>query len=135
MIVEKYPKTCWTIVAQQVFIFAKENTMANLKLVFTDNSEVAITTFSLPLHITVLCDSRDDALAKWSLFTTEQLASCQIQDNGETQYAFADGEVTGVQYMPHLDGTVTAHFYLNGTKVDSADEEYAQAAKIMLGEV
>ena len=39
-----------------------------------------------------------------------------------------------MQYILNADGTVTAHFYMEGERAEHPDAEYIEAGKILLGE-
>lgn len=108
--------------------------MENLKMVLQDGTEVDIAEFALPMHAIVQCATKEDALAKWELLTQENLTYVQIQQNGDVLLAFQYAGLSGVQYILNADGTVTAHFYMEGERADNPDAEYAQAGKILLGE-
>ena len=108
--------------------------MENLKMVLYDGTEMEIAEFALPIHVVILCASKDDALEKWESLTDANLTSVQIQQNGEALFAFRYAGLTGVQYILNADGTVTAHFYMDGERAETPDAEYAQAGRILLGE-
>lgn len=108
--------------------------MENLKMVLQDGTELDLKEFALPMHAIIQCATKDDALTKWELLTQENLTYVQIQQNGEVLLAFQYAGLTGVQYILNADGTVTAHFYMDGERAETPDAEYAQAGKILLGE-
>lgn len=109
--------------------------MENLKMVLQDGTEIELAELALPIHAVVCCPSKEDALAKWALLTQENLTSVQIRQGDETIFAFRYAGLVGVQYILNADETITAHFYLEGEKADTPEAEYAEAAKILLGEV
>lgn len=108
--------------------------MVNLKMVLHDGTEMEISQFAYPMHAVVPCESKEDGLAKWALLTQENLTSVQITQNGEALAAFQYAGLEGVQFINNADGTVTAHFYMQGERLASPDAEYVTAAKILLGE-
>lgn len=108
--------------------------MEHLKMILQDGTEVDIVEFTLPIHAVILCATKEEALAKWELLTQQNLTSVQIQADGETVFAFQYAGLSGVQYILNADGTITAHFYMDGERLPSVDAEYAAAARILLGE-
>lgn len=108
--------------------------MENLKMVLQDGTEMDLKEFALPMHAIVQCTTKEDALAKWELLTQENLTYVQIQQNGDVLLAFQYAGLTGVQYILNADGTVTAHFYMEGERAEHPDAEYIEAGKILLGE-
>lgn len=108
--------------------------MENLKMVLQDGTEISISEFALPIHVVVQCADKEDALAKWESMTQENLASVQIQQNDDVLFAFQYAGVTDVQYVLNANGSITAHFYMDGERAPLPDEEYIEAAKILLGE-
>ena len=105
--------------------------MADFKMVLADESEITLAEFGLPMHAVVLCGTKDDVVSLWDKLTSENLTSVSVYD-GDTQiYQFVSGSLNGTQTVTNADGTLTAHFYMDGERVET---EYEQAAKILLGE-
>lgn len=111
--------------------------MDNLKMILNDGTEVYIAEFGLPMHCVALCADRDEMNALWSTLTPANLINMQIQQNDETVAAYTNVSIDGVQCIINADTTLTVHFYMTGTTVNpnAADAEYAEAARILLGEV
>lgn len=111
--------------------------MNNLKMILFNGNEVALDAFGLPMHAVITCADKEDMLAKWSLFTSMNLSKVDVQQDGETVYAFTGGKLEGVQSVINGDGTLTAHFYMSGVRQEVLGvtaQEYITAAKIMMGE-
>lgn len=108
--------------------------MENLKMVLQDGTEISISEFALPIHVVVQCANKEDALDKWESMAQENLTSVQIQQNNDVLFAFQYAGVTDVQYVLNANGSITAHFYMDGERAPLPDEEYIEAAKILLGE-
>lgn len=111
--------------------------MDNLKMILDDGTQVDITEFGLPLHCVALCADKDEMNALWGQLTPANLINMQILQNDETVASYTNVSIDGVQCIVNSDDTLTVHFYMTGTAVNpnAADAEYAEAAKILLGEV
>lgn len=110
----------------------------NLKLILMDGTELDIDAFGLPCHAVMTCASKEDMLAKWQLLTPMNLSKVEVQQDGETVFAFSGAVLEGVQSVVNGDDTLTVHFYMNGTRVETlsdSTQEYVTAAQIMMGEV
>ncbi|MCC8128298.1 MAG: hypothetical protein LIO92_13060 [Clostridiales bacterium] len=105
--------------------------MATIKMVLADESEIELSEFTLPMHAVVVCAAKDDVVALWDKLTEENLSSVQIYYDGVQLYVFTNGSLNGQQTVTNTDGTLTAHFYMDGERVET---EYEQAGKILLGE-
>ncbi len=105
--------------------------MATIKMTLADESEIELSEFTLPMHAVVVCDTKDDVVALWDRLTDENLASVGIYYDDVQLYAFTSGSLNGQQTVTNTDDTLTAHFYMDGERVET---EYEQAGKILLGE-
>ena len=108
--------------------------MQELIMVLADGTEIQISQFAYPMHAVVLCESKEDGLAKWELLTPDNLNSVTIKQNGEALAAYQYVGLDGAQFVNNADGTVTAHFYMQGERLPHPDAEYVTAAKILMGE-
>lgn len=109
--------------------------MNDLKMILTDSTEVDLAEFTLPMHVVVVLPTKEDVLALWDRMEPENLTDVKIKDGEEILFTFLNAGVVGQQSVVNLDGTITAHFYLDGERVAQASAEYETAAKILLGEV
>lgn len=110
----------------------------DLKMILLDGTELSIDAFGLPCHAVMTCESKEAMMAIWQQLTAMNLSRIEVQQDGETVFAFAGCVLDGVQNVANGDGSLTVHFYMNGTRVgivNETDQEYIQAAKIMMGEV
>lgn len=113
--------------------------MDNLTMILADNTEMRLEAFGLPCHAVMLCESRETLNEIWDALTEENLRQIFVREGDEIVYAYRDCCVNGQQAIVNGDGTLTVHFYLDGTRIKEAaltdeDREYIQAAKILLGE-
>lgn len=112
--------------------------MNNLKMILMDGTELSIEAFGLPMHCVMTCASKEELLEKWQLFTPMNLSTVQVQQDGETVFAYSGATLEGVQSVVNGDGTLTVHFYMSGVRTETLSDttqEYVTAAQIMMGEV
>lgn len=109
--------------------------MNDLKMTLTGGEEVAISSFGVPLHIVADCPTREAATSAWEKLTPENLEDLKITDNGDVIAEFVNVKLVSAQFVSNENGSVTAHFYMDGeNRSAAADNEYVIAAKILLGE-
>ena len=111
--------------------------MENLKMILFDGTELNLDGFGLPMHAVMTCQSNDEVLEKWKLLTPMNLSRVEIKLSDEAVFTFAGGTLEGVQSVVNGDGTITTHYYMKGTRLETVSDttaEYVTAAKILLGE-
>lgn len=111
--------------------------MSNLQMILTDGTALALDAFGLPMHAVLTCADEDDVLAKWKLLTAQNLNRVEVQQDGETVFAFAGGKLEGTQTVANGDGTICTHFYMQGVRQEVTSEttqDYITAARVLLGE-
>lgn len=108
--------------------------MSKLKMVLKDGTEIDISQFTMPLHIVVTRDTKEEIHALWDKFTGDAMEKVTLQEDGETVFTFLNVSVDGEQVVVNADGTLTGHYYLLGERQPAGNTEYETAAKILLGE-
>lgn len=108
--------------------------MNELKLALTSGTQIVIAEFSLPCHIVIACADKEDMQTIWGLLSDEELVDAAIYQGDNRILNISNASVVGTQTVSNTDGSLTAHFYLDGEVASAADSEYADAAKILLGE-
>lgn len=110
--------------------------MDKLKMILSDQSEISLLEFALPMHATVSCTTEDEVMALWKRLTQENLTKLDIVFDGDIVLQYRYAGLEGVQCMINPDATITMHIYMGGEKVPMNEEEieYINAAKILLGE-
>lgn len=111
--------------------------MNNLKMILFDGTELDIDAFGLPMHAVMTCANEDEMLAVWKQLTPMNMSTVEVQQDGETVFAFVGGSLEGQQSVVNGDGSLTVHFYMQGVRQDVTDantQEYVTAAQILLGE-
>ncbi len=117
---------------------------SGLKMILGDGSEIGIVGYALPLAVTVECASMSEVLGIWErLHTGACMSKVQIMRDSPDHVGQYRSCVThlgvesdGLQVIENGDGPLTVHFYLrdSGGQAVSGDDEYTQAARILLGE-
>lgn len=88
--------------------------MNELKLVLTSGTQIVITEFSLPCHIVLPCDNKEDMQTVWAMLTNEELVNAAIMQDDNCVLKIQNATVEGTQTVSNNDGSLTAHFYLEG---------------------
>lgn len=104
--------------------------MDEIRVILADGSAFTIAEFSLPLHV-VVTGTQEELVALWNTLTPENLKTVSVTVGGEVVLTCTDVVLDGAQFVGS-SGTITVHFYMHGEGF--ADNEYVQAAKILLGE-
>lgn len=110
-----------------------------LKLILTDGTELSLDAFGLPCHAVTQAASPETVVELWDKLTPDNLRQIFVRQGDEVMFAYKNCSVNGEQSIVNGDGTLTVHFYLDGTRIKEAtltdeDREYITAAKILLGE-
>ena len=113
--------------------------MDNLTLILLDGTELSLDAFGLPCHAVMQAANPEAVSALWAQLTPDNLKQIFVRQNDEIMFAYKDCSVNGEQSIVNGDGSLTVHFYLDGTRIKEAaltdeDREYITAAKILLGE-
>ncbi len=111
--------------------------MEELKMVLGDGSEIEIVGFALPLSVSVNCAAMTEMVGIWErLHMDTCMSKIEIQRDGAVCGTYFGVGTDGVQVIKNGDGTLTAHFYMqdSGNGQIEMENEYAQAARILLGE-
>ena len=93
-----------------------------------------ITGIKMP-GIYVLMNSKEEVLYLWNKMTPANTSIAWIKLGDETIQVLTGLIVDGLQISYNKDDTYTVHFYFyNASFSKDVDQEYVQAAKILLGE-
>ena len=108
--------------------------MEQLKMALGDGSVVEIVGFALPLSVAVNCTSMSEMTEIWGrLHTDACMSKVEILRDGVACGTYYGVKPDGAQIVENGDGGLTVHFYLHDSG-ERAEDEYVQAAKILLGE-
>lgn len=111
--------------------------MEQLKMALGDGSEVALAGFALPLSVIVKCASISEMAEVWERLHTDACTSrVEILREGAVCGTYFGVKSEGAQILEDGDGGLTVHFYMrdSGGGQTELENEYAQAARILLGE-
>lgn len=113
--------------------------MNDLKMILMDGTELSLDAFGIPCHAVMTCATHEEVSAIWAQLTPDNLRQIFVRQGDEVMFAYKDCSVNGEQSIVNGDGTLTVHFYMDGTRIKEAaltdeDREYITAAKILLGE-
>lgn len=108
--------------------------MSKLQMVLKNGTEITLSEFTMPLHIVVVRDTKEEIHALWDKLTPDALEEVVIQEGGEVLFTFLNASVTGEQLIVNADNTLTGHYYLQGERKAPGNSEYETAARILLGE-
>lgn len=111
--------------------------MEQFKMALGDGSEVEIAGFALPLSVTVNCASISEMADVWErLHTDACMSKVEILRDGAVCGTYYGVKPEGAQIVEDGVGGLTVHFYLRDSGGGQAEleNEYAQAARILLGE-
>lgn len=112
--------------------------MNNLTLILLDSTELSLDAFGVPCHAVMTCADHTEMNAVWDKLTDVNLRRIELKQDETVIAAYNDCYLNGQQSVVNPDGSLTVHFYLDGTRdnlVSDDDREYITAAKILLGEV
>lgn len=109
-----------------------------LKLILNDETELELVDGGFMTQFVILFSSRTAFNTAWGKLTPENLSNVVIQSDGQTIQRLQNLTLDGAQAVYNPDNTITGHFYFHGADPvgmkTEEDEEYIQAAKILLGE-
>lgn len=111
--------------------------MEELKMVLGDGKEIKIAGFALPLSVTANCESMAEMSEIWEqLHMDVSMSRIEILRDGAVCGTYFDVKTDGAQVIKNGDDTLTVHFYMqdSGSGQTELENEYAQAARILLGE-
>lgn len=105
-----------------------------MKIVLNDNSEIEVQSVTFEPHFVVNCENRDKFIEVWDKLTDENLASIKVYNQDTLTAGFNFCRLFGTQTVHNYDGTITAHFYLEGSPAETVEPEYKEAYRALVGE-
>lgn len=105
----------------------------SLQMILKDDTAIDIVESGLSGHVVALCSDQEEFNSIWEQLTSAEAQEYTISKDGETVQAVENASLTGTQTMTNPDGSLTCHFYLDGTII-SESNEYAIAGRILMGE-
>lgn len=111
--------------------------MNELKLVLTSGTQIVITEFSLPCHIVLPCGDKEEMQTVWAMLTNEELVDAAIMQDDNCVLKIQHATVAGTQTVSNNDGSLTAHFYLEGelyggnTTLEAENADMKEALEVL----
>lgn len=99
-----------------------------------NGAEVKLNEFTLPMHGVAVYTDMTALTNVYAQFTAVNLSQISVSQDGETIQKLTNASLESMQVINNGDGTITAHFYFSGKTEHDREAEYAQAARILLGE-
>lgn len=105
-----------------------------------DGERIGVAGFGTPLYTLGSYESKETALADWEKLTPEALAEIAIVEEATNAVvaSFRNVVLDAAVFTGTGEGRVTAQFRMHGDAAgepSAEDAEYAEAARILLGEV
>lgn len=106
-----------------------------LILILSDQTKIKLTDGNFIQKFTTICNTKEQVLYLWNKMTPANTSIAWIQLGGQTIQVLTGLIVDGLQISYNKDDTYTVHFYFYGASyAKDIEQEYVQAAKILLGE-
>ena len=109
-----------------------------LKLILNDETELELADSGFMTQFVILFNNRAAFNTAWEKMTTANLSNVAIQFDGQIIQRLVNLTLDCVQAIFNPDGSITGHFHFHGADPvgmkTNEDEEYIQAARILLGE-
>lgn len=105
----------------------------SLQMILKDSTAIDIVESGISGHIVMQCADQEEFDSVWQQLDSEAAEEYTISKNGETVQVVTGATLNGTQTVTNSDGTLTCHFYFNGT-IGSQSDEYSIAGRILMGE-
>lgn len=106
-----------------------------LTLTLSDQTVIELADASYTTKFSTVCKNKEEVMYLWNKMTPANTSIAWIKLGEETIQVLTGLIVDGLQIAYNKDDTYTVHFYFyNASYSKDVDQEYIQAAKILLGE-
>lgn len=106
-----------------------------LTLTLSDQTVIDLSDATYTTKFSTICKTKEEVLYLWEKMTPANTSIAWIKLGDETIQVLTGLIVDGLQISYNKDDTYTVHFYFYGASyAKDIDQEYVQAAKILLGE-
>ena len=113
--------------------------MSVFKIKLRDGTEYQLADGDIGSKFSIVCNSKEVFLGIWQTMTNENLSEVTVTIDGNILTVMKYLILDGTQAIFSPTGTIMGLFYFHGaeynTPVQPYDEDYIEAAKILLGEV
>lgn len=104
-------------------------------LTLSDQTVIRLTDMTYTNKFSTICQTREEVNYLWSKMTPQNTSVCWVKVDGQIIQELTDLKVDGFQVAYNKNGTYAVHFYFYDAKYSkNEDSEWAEAAKILLGE-
>lgn len=113
--------------------------MSVFKIRLKDGTEYQLADGEIGSHFAIVCPDKETFINIWSKMTDENLSEVTVTVDGNTLTIMTNIMLDGAQAIYSQVGTIMGLFYFHGADYSSVepvvvDEDYIEAAKILLGE-
>ena len=106
-----------------------------LTLTLNDQTVIELVDANYTSKFSTLCETKEEVSYLWNKMTEQNLSRVEIKIGNQTIQVITGLIIDGMQVTYNSNGTYTVHFYYYGASyARNVEEEYVQAAKILLGE-
>ena len=106
-----------------------------LKLILNDQTTIELTDATYTSKFSTVCQTKEEVFYLWNKMTQQNISRVEIKIGEQTIQVITGLIIDGMQITYNPDKTYTVHFYYYGaTYAKDIEQEYVQAAKILLGE-
>ena len=106
-----------------------------LTLTLNDQTVIELTDASYTSKFSTVCETKEQVFYLWNKMTEQNTSRVEIKIGEQTIQVITGLIIDGMQITYNPDKTYTVHFYYYGASyTKDVDQEYVQAAKILLGE-
>ena len=106
-----------------------------LTLTLNDQTVIELVDANYTSKFSMLCETKEEIFYLWNKMTGQNLSRVEIKIGDQTIQVITGLNIDGMQVAYNSDQTYTVHFYYYGASyARNVDQEYIEAAKILLGE-
>ena len=106
-----------------------------LTLTLEDKTVIELTDATYTSKFSTVCQTKEEVFYLWNKMTQQNLSRVEIKLGEQTIQVITGLIIDGMQITYNSNKTYTVHFYYYGaTYAKDVEQEYVQAAKILLGE-
>ena len=106
-----------------------------LTLTLNDQTVIELTDANYTSKFSMVCETKEQVFYLWNKMTEQNTSRVEIKIGEQTIQVITGLIIDGMQITYNPDKTYTVHFYYYGASyAKDVDQEYVQAAKILLGE-
>lgn len=106
-----------------------------LMLILNDQTAVELTDATYTSKFSTVCETKEEVFYLWNKMNRQNTSRVEIKIGEQTIQVITGLIIDGIQITYNPNNTYTVHFYYYGASyAKDIEQEYVQAAKILLGE-